>query len=522
MAVLSHRASIESIVVTADQMRRIEGVMFDQGMPVPALMEKVAGLITAWLIEHFSPSDYAQVGVLVGPGHNGGDALVVARELWFKGYGVTICCPLDKQKPLTADHLRFVQSLGIPIQKDFKTLSSCGFILDGLFGFGLERPLKGALADVVDTINTWSQPVVSIDLPSGLHTNTGEVLGTALKATHTLCLGLWKLAFCQSRALTYLGHRHLIDFHIPPAALKEVLSSPPQVQRMTSATARLRLPLPRTPDTHKYRVGHGLVVAGSRQFAGAAILTGLGARGSGIGMLSLAVPESLRWLLVKELPEALVIGCPETDTGAIAHLPDDWDLASYDAVVCGPGLSRQATGVLKTLLNAPVPLVLDADGLNMLADLNPLEVLPKRNSVTVLTPHPGEFKRLFPDIAAGGSDPGQAAQTAAHQSNAVVLLKGACTVVAHPDGRLWYIDDSTPALARGGSGDILAGLVGGLLTQSMAAGDETLDHALDAAMVGTWWHAQAAKQAAARCTQLGVDGKTLAAYLNPALAEVLS
>ncbi len=521
MTAQHRQAAIASIVVTADQMRRIETHMFDQGMPVPALMEKVAGRITSWILDSFPYSEYPLVGVLVGPGHNGGDALVVARELWFQGYRVVVCCPLERQKDLTAAHLGFIRSLGVAVSSDFEALEDCTVLIDGLFGFGLERPLEGNLATAVDQINRWPQPVVSIDLPSGLHTDTGEVLGTTLVATHTLCLGLWKRAFCQSQALAYLGETHLIDFDIPDSAIHSVLEAPPQVQRITLPTARQRLPLPRTPDTHKYRVGHLLVVAGSRQFSGAAILTGLGARASGAGMLTLAVPESLRLAVVGQMPEALVLGCPENDSGAMANLPADLDFDQYDAIACGPGLSRQAEAVLKTILNVPKPLVLDADGLNLLADLSPLEVLPRRPAPTLLTPHPGEFNRLFPDLNAG-LDAGDSARAAAHHSRAVILLKGACTAVAHPDGRLWFMNDSTPALARGGSGDILTGLIGGLLTQQVATMVEpSSDLVLDAAISSAWWHARAAQLAATDCTELGVDPKTLATYLNPALAEVL-
>lgn len=521
MAPKHQRSLIQRAVVTADQMQRIEGLVFDRGMPVPALMEKVAGLMTDWILDHYACAAYPRVGVLVGPGHNGGDALVVARELLFRGYQIVLCCPLDKQKPLTANHLKFAQSLDIPVHQDVAPLQGCDVVIDGLFGFGLERPLEGKLAEIVNQINDWPNPVVSIDLPSGLDTDTGDVLGTAVKADHSLCLGLWKRAFCQSHALAYVGQRHLIDFDIPQSAIDAVLSDPPQVQRVTQESAKRRLPLPRNPDTHKYRVGHVLIVAGSRQFAGAAILTGLGARGSGVGMLTLAVPESLRLSIVGMLPEALVVGCAETESGAIADFPKDLDFDRYDAIACGPGLSRGALPVLKTILNAPTPLVLDADGLNLLAELKPLEVLPGRSAPTLLTPHPGEFKRLFPDIPTSANDAGETARTAARQSDSVVLLKGACTAVAHPDGRIRYIDDSTPALARGGSGDVLTGLAAGLLTQYSATGTANADLAFDAAFVAAWWHAQAAKLAASERTQLGVDGETLADYLNLALAETL-
>ena len=513
-------------VVTAEQMRAIEGQLFAAGMPVAALIEKVAGRITAWVVQHFPLQRYLRVGVVAGPGHNGGDALVVGRELAALGYQVQVCCPTSRQKPITEDHRRYVTYLGISVVESIDALTPCDLIIDGLFGFGLERPIEGAIADVVAAINGSACPVVSIDLPSGLHTDTGAVLGTAVRATHTLCLGLWKRAFCQDGALAYIGQSHLIDFDIPPQAIATELETLPPVRRATLATIRALLPLPRQPDTHKYRVGHLLLVAGSRPYAGAALLTALGARASGVGMLTLAVPESLRLMVVAQMPEALVLGCPETDDGAIAHLPNDLDLSRYDAIACGPGLSRHAMPAVQSVLNSAAPLLLDADGLNLLAELGGMDTLSSRSAPTILTPHRGEFKRLFPNQLAASDDAGSAAVAAAHQSGAVVLFKGACTAIAHPNGALWYVPESTPALARGGSGDLLTGLIGGLLAQSAAGAsnsvDSALDAALDAALFGAWWHGLAARTAAADRTELGVDGTQLAQYLNPVLARMLA
>ena len=500
------------LVVTAAQMGAIEAQIFADGMPVAALMEKVGGLITAWIEAHFPAQGWPRVGVLVGPGHNGGDALVVARELSCRGYGVEVIDPCDRHKDLTAAHRRYVQSLGIPLRPDLPGPGDPqpSFWVDGLFGFGLEQPLTGSLADLVNRLNAQPQPVISIDIPSGLHTDSGAVLGTAVRASHSLCLGLWKRAFCQDQALAYLGQRHRIDFQIPAAAIAAGLGETPPVYRLTAAAARARLPLPRPPATHKYQVGHLLLVAGSRQYGGAALLAGLGARASGVGMITLAVSESLRLTVLAQLPEALVVGCGETPTGAIAALPDHLDLGRYQAIAWGPGLSTDATALVEPLLASPTPLLIDADGLNLLAPLGAAAVLARRSAPTLITPHPGEFRRLFPGLWSAAPDPGEAAQDAAAESGAVVLLKGACTAIAHPDRRLWFNPDSTPALARGGSGDLLTGLAGGLLAQGMA----DLEATLDAALAATWWHGTAARRLAQRRTVLGVDGLQLAAALG--------
>ncbi|MCP6759670.1 MAG: NAD(P)H-hydrate dehydratase [Fischerella sp. CENA71] len=563
------RTQISQVVVTAQQMRDIEARIFAAGMPVAALMEKVAGLIVHRIeVLYFSEdakeedrwtcgrgdkgtrgrgdtgnkdeilsasprlpvtasSETAsprlpcsvsphKVGILVGPGHNGGDALVVARELHFRGYAVCIYSPFGKLKELTAQHLQYAQSLGIPCYQSIEELPECDLLVDGLFGFGLERELKDPVASAINqlnqkSVNQKSVPIISIDIPSGLHTDTGEVLGTAVRATHTLCLGLWKLGLLQDQALEYVGQAELIDFDIPLADVEAVLADAPRITRITEATALSTLPLPRPAVTHKYKEGHLLLICGSRRYAGGAILTGLGARASGVGMLSIAVPESLKPIMVSHLPEALIVGCPETETGAIAQLqlPENTDLNSFHAIACGPGLTKDASPILQQVLESTNPLVLDADGLNILAEMKAIPTLQKRQSLTVLTPHAGEFQRLFPDLPDAKQDRIKAVREAAAQSGAVVLLKGARTAIANRQGAVWIVPESTPALARGGSGDVLTGLMGGLIAQAVTHQIPAEDMVSTAA----WWHAQAGILTAQERTELGVDAFTLTHYL---------
>jgi ADP-dependent NAD(P)H-hydrate dehydratase / NAD(P)H-hydrate epimerase len=249
-----------------------------------------------------------------------------------------------------------------------------------------------------------------------------------------------------------------------------------------------------------------------------AILTALGARASGVGMLSIAVPESLKPLLVSHLPEALIIGCPETETGAIAHLqlPQKTDMSSFNAIACGPGLTLDATPIFPEVISSEVSLVLDADGLNILAQMGTIPTLKKRQALTVLTPHTGEFQRLFPDIADPKQDRVKAVQEAAVQSGAVVLLKGARTAIANAQGAIWINPESTPALARGGSGDVLTGLIGGLLAQA-ATKEIPVE---DIVATGAWWHSQAGILAAQERTELGVDAFTLTQYLMKVISQL--
>lgn len=512
---------LEQFIVTAAQMRAIEERVFAAGMPVTALMEKVAGLVARRIAALYPNA--RKVGVLVGPGHNGGDALVVARELLFRGYTPMIYRPIAKTKELTEQHARYAASLGIPFMQEIYPLLQCDVVVDGLFGFGLEReivePLRGAIAKINDN----PVPAIGIDVPSGIHTDTGAVLGTAIRATHTLCLGLWKLAFCQERALEYVGKAELIDFDLPLADIRAVVGTSPDFRRLTPEAAIAPLPRSRPPATHKYQQGHLLAICGSRRYTGAALLTGLGARATGVGMLSIAVPESLKLWLNAQLPEALVIGCPETESGAIAKLPSDVDLNAYRAIACGPGLTAEAVEAVQQAWNAPCPLILDADGLNILARLGTF--LPEgppllrggksglRNFPTIFTPHAGEFKRLFPELSDRLDNPPTAAGIAAAKSGAIVALKGARMAIAHPKGTVWLNPHSTPALARGGTGDVLTGLIGGLLAQGLT---DEMERVVSSAV---WWHAQAALLAVRERSELGVDAVTLTQYLGRVFNE---
>lgn len=514
------RNIVETIIVSASQMQQIEEQIFAAGMPVSALMEKAAILCSDRIAALYPQSTFTSVGILVGPGHNGGDALVIARQLYLAGYKVKVFRPFFKLKSLTAQHSNYATSLGIAFYETIGPLQECQLLIDGLFGFGLTRELPENIIEVINIINSWAKPVVSIDLPSGINTDTGETLGGAIKATNTLCLGMWKQAFFQDIALEYLGKSERIDFGILPHHIWSVLPKPALLKKMNKAIALKLLPLPRPLVAHKYTQGHLLLVCGSRRYAGAAILAALGARASGVGMLSIAVPESLKAMMVSQIPEALIVDCPENKEGAIASLPFAAStLSQFQAIACGSGLTRDAKSVVEKVLSAECPIILDADGLNILSEQDVIEVLTKREFPTVLTPHQGEFKRLFPQLIPSEEEGAKTkttdrltlVKTAAQESNSIILFKGARTAIANQQGFTWLIPESTPALARGGSGDVLTGLIGGFVAQAKE------NNLLNTVAGAAWWHAQAGILAAQEHTELGVDGTTLAKYIQLAI-----
>ncbi|RQH38010.1 NAD(P)H-hydrate dehydratase [Okeania hirsuta] len=505
----------EKFVVTAAQMRQIEERIFVAGMPVAALMEKVAGLVTRRIVKLFN-RNISKIGILVGPGHNGGDALVIARELYFQGYEIIVYCPIPKLKELTNAHSKYLQSLGVNFVDNISPVKNCDLLIDGLFGFGLEREITGDLAVAINQINSWKKQIFSIDLPSGIHTDTGEVLGTAISAKHTFCLGLWKQAFLQDQALEYIGTSELIDFDIPLADITEILGEFPTIERITKTSAITNFPLPLSPTTYKYKNGNLLLIVGSHRYSGAAILTGLGARATGVGMLSIAVPKSIKPILNNHLPEVLIIGCPETETGTIKQLPKDIDLSKFEAIACGPGLTTEPKSIVEAILSVNCPIVLDADALNICDNLEKNYLVSQRQAPTIITPHPGEFKRLFPHLENQLNNRILSAKKVTKNSNLILVFKGAKTIIANSQ-KILINPESTPALARGGSGDVLTGLVGGLLAITSA---KTLP--LEAVKTAVWWHAQAAILAAKKRTELGVDAFTLTQYLIPALEKIYS
>jgi len=500
----------QNIIVTAQQMQDIENRMFAEGMPVASLMEKAANLSTLKIIEEY-PLDRT-IGLIIGSGHNGGDGLVIARELYWRGYEVKLYTPLaDKSKELTRQHLTYVQFLHLHFVSKLQELENCDVIIDCLFGFGLNRHISNFLADDINLLNSWQKPVISIDIPSGIHTDTGEVLGVAVKATMTLCLGLWKLGLFQSPAWEYTGKLAKIDIGIPSSIISEVINQSPSIQLMTREKAKEILPLPRQVTTHKYRQGNLLMICGSRSYAGASLLAGYGANASGVGMLTMIVPHSLQPLINNHLPSALVMATEETPTGIINFTSlRSIDFSRYNTIVFGMGITKEKIPhlPLKEMLTTSATLIIDADGFHYLTQDN-LKIISQRHAPTILTPHEGEFKRLFPDINLN-NDRWQGLQQASKRINSTILLKGSKTMISHQGKNSWIIKEGTPALARGGSGDVLSGFLGGLIAQT----DLQKYSPEDVVATAGWLHQQAGILASQDLTEMGVDGVILAHYLS--------
>lgn len=478
-------------------MGSLEETLFSSGLPVAALMEKVGQAMAAWLLER--PQLLTEgVLVLVGPGHNGGDGLVVARELHLAGISVQLWCPIPARKSLTEAHWRHVLWLGVQWLEQQPDPAMPQLWLDALFGLGQTRPLPS------DLVNLFRQRaalndgrLISLDVPSGLCSDTGEPLGgEAARAAVTLTVGLFKRGLALDQARPWVGSQVRIDVGLPRHVLRGLGASP--LRRLPVSEA-CTVPVPALPTTAmKYQRGRCLVVAGSERFPGAAHLALQGAMASGCGSVQAVLPARVAQTLWQVIPEVIV----ESDAMPLERL---------DGVLFGPGLGVDPqvwAHWSERLLRFEGLLVLDADGLNGLAaSADGWRWLLKRQGPTWLTPHGAEFARLFPHCC--GSDQLNNAIAAARCSGCCVLHKSAHSVVAEPQGSGVVLVETSPWAARTGLGDILAGFCTGWGAKTLAAkGEPDLESFAAAACLHGYAAAEARSSeasAVAECLKINTE-----------------
>ena len=475
-------------------MLALEQEWLGSGLPVAALMEAVGQAMADWCLQRRKRLDQG-VLVLVGPGHNGGDGLVVARRLMHAGVEVRLWAPLPIRQALTQEHWRHLEWLGATVLETDPDPEDSALWVEALFGLGQHRPLPEGLALLLGERER-VQPgrLISLDVPAGMHSNHGRMqAGGGAVASDTLCVGLVKRGLVQDAALANVGCLHRLDPGVPHQLI-DSLAGPVVLRVMAKDLATL--PVPKDPPTAmKYQRGRVMLLAGSERYRGAALLAAQGAMASGVGSLKAALPEAVAERIWQWIPElVLSAGLPATASGGLAWGP--WlaqaDLSRLDALLLGPGiggLSAPWEAWAEPLLSFEGLLVLDADGLNALSASNKgWRWLCQRAFPTWITPHQSEFARLFPDFS--GREPLESAQGAAAESGAVVLLKGAHSVIADPKGVVHQLVDTSVQVARTGLGDLLAGFVLGWGARSRACGEQPRGQALAAAAL---LHAEASR-----------------------------
>jgi ADP-dependent NAD(P)H-hydrate dehydratase / NAD(P)H-hydrate epimerase len=463
-------------ILTAAQMSEVDRLTTERyRIPSILLMENAGRSFTDELAKASPGLDGKHIMILCGRGNNGGDGLVVARYLTLRGAKPSILLFSEPGK-LKGDALtnwEIVHAMGLPAQilptsllakSYFKKAAVPDVIVDALFGTGLSKPIGPDFQPMVEWINKASGKafVAAVDIPSGLMADSFRVPGPAVKAHLTVTFSALKLAHVIPPAADFAGRVVLVSIGSPPALFEN-----PEYRFNLIDQEQVRSALPRRArDSHKGTFGHIFVVAGSRGKSGAALMTGLAALRSGSGLVTLWLPESLQRGVVGKFPELMTEFLPETDEGT-----SDWtgakkilaQLSQSDTLVLGPGMTTHASTknlIWELVRRSPVPVVLDADGIN--AFMPPAEPLQNdADQPVIITPHPGEMARLTGrKIVEIQKDRAQTALEYASRNNCHVILKGFQTVIASPAGDLFINDTGNPGMATGGTGDILAGMVG--------------------------------------------------------------
>jgi hydroxyethylthiazole kinase-like uncharacterized protein yjeF len=501
---------------TAAEMRTLEERAAASGRPPDVLMED-AGLGVAqevWINLGAVPE--RKVVVLVGPGNNGGDGLVAARHLhdWGLKVEAVLLAPRGEDD---ANLQQFVER-GVPVRSPDEldeALSGAEAVVDAVLGTGRARPIEGALADALDRVaracdeSILRPTVFAVDLPTGVDADTGAADPHTLRAGVTVALGCSKIGLHTLPGAEYAGRVEVADIGLPADAIAGL-----PVELLNARWVRERLP-PRPAGANKGTFGRVLAVAGSRPYVGAARLAALGALRSGAGLVTVACPESVQPLVAPGLTEATFLPLPDRPREAAVAVARA--LQGYDVLLLGPGLGQGAEqlALVRQVLFSLQPdgpqVLIDADGLNNLAKL-PLW-WERVDAPCVLTPHPGEHARLtgrpVRDIQ---SDRLRAAREAARAWGKTVVLKGAYTVIAAPDGRAAVNPYANPALASGGTGDVLSGAVAGLMAQGVAP--------FEAACCGAYLHAAAAEGLRADLGDAGLLAGDLLIELPRTLREL--
>jgi ADP-dependent NAD(P)H-hydrate dehydratase / NAD(P)H-hydrate epimerase len=453
-------------ILTTAEMGRADAFAVAHGVPSLVLMENAGKAVADAIAVRFKP---CPVTVLCGPGNNGGDGFVVARLLDEYGFTVRMAQDADHKGDAKEMSLRWK---GARVALAPEALDGARLVVDGLFGAGLSRPLEGAAAQVVEALN--DLPVVAIDVPSGLSGDTGQPLGAVyVKAALTVTFFSKKPGHLLLPGRVLCGETVVADIGIPAEAASTQLHE--------NTPALWRYPWPKA-EGHKYGRGHCVVVSGPAHATGAARLAARASLRVGAGLVSVASPPEAVAVNAAHLTAIMIK--PFEGADGLAELLADKRL---NAVALGPGLGvgGETRELVRVALKSGAAVLVDADAITSFKD-DPEALFNRLHDHCVLTPHDGEFERLFSGLLDESASKVDAARTAAKRAGCVVLLKGGDTVIADPNGKAAINANAPPTLATAGSGDVLAGLIAGMLAQQMSA--------FDAACAGAWLHGDAARR----------------------------
>lgn len=506
-------------VLTAAQMREVDRRTAELGIPNIVLMENAGHRVVEVLEREYAPLAEQRILVICGKGNNGGDGLVVARQLHARirprSLDVVLAGDPKEMRGDAAENYRMLQAVGCPVSFDLTApMKTATIVVDALLGTGLNGPAAGRSAALICAINREFPlaEVVSVDLPSGLDSDSGFLPGEAVRAHHTVTFTAPKLCQVLSPACELAGQLHVTQIGSPAelyendASIWLSLSEP----KLFSELFR-----PRVADSNKGLYGHVLVIAGGRGKTGAAAMAGIAVLRAGAGLATVASAESAISAISAHAPEIMTEPLPETDDGAISVRALDHLAAiaeKKNVVALGPGMGQHPDTVefiRRVVRDTALPTVVDADGLNALR----ADDLPGAG-VRILTPHPGEMSRLTGiTIAQIQADRIGCARSFAIAHQVYLVLKGNRTVIAAPDGRVWINPTGSPAMSTGGTGDVLTGMISGLIAQF----PKQLEAALLAAV---YLHGRAGELGAAQLGEKTLIATDLFEFLPEAMREV--
>ena len=497
-------------VLTAAQMREIDRRTIEAGIPGVILMENAGCRVVEFLERTFAPLRNHRITILCGKGNNGGDGLVITRQLFTRIHPHALHVVLAGEAP---ENHAMLTAAGCEVTREITPEARrATLVIDALLGTGVRGPAEGRIAELIREINAGfpDAAVVAVDVPSGLQSDAHTVTGDAVRARYTVTFTAPKPCLVLPPACDYAGHVEVAPIGTPPDLYEKddsiylALSGPRDFADLFEA---------RKPDSNKGNYGHVLTIAGARGKTGAAAMAGIAALRAGAGLSTVATAASALTAVAAYSPEIMTEPLAETDTGAISeHAPFQHILNKKTVVACGPGLGThpETVAFVRRLANdLTMPVVIDADALNAL-DAKQFSPTGPR----VLTPHPGEMARLLgktvPEVQA---DRVETARAFARAHTAYVVLKGYRTIVATPAGRAWINPTGSPALATGGTGDVLTGLIAGLIAQF----EDRLEQAVLAAV---WLHGRAGELAANALGEKSTIATDLFRFLPEAMREV--
>ena len=518
-------------ILTASQMQQVDRLTTEHfGVLGITLMETAGSSATTAIINHFNSLRY--VKIFCGKGNNGGDGAVIARHLWLKGIKVDLFL-IGKLEETRGDaHINFaaVKNLAtvepLIVYKEIESIDQlhetfkkpCDLYVDALFGTGASRPLTGIFQELVELLNTSNTPIVAIDIPSGLNADSSELIGKTVFAELTTTMTAPKVANVLPPAMHYNGSLVVIPIGSPSSLINSCGSKLNLVdqEEITRFLAKSR----RVSSVFKNNVGHVLVVAGGRGKIGAAGLTAQAVMRAGAGLVTLASPQSCQQALASSIElEIMTEGLTETVQGLISvdALKTILQLAENKSLIAiGPGLgtSEDSSKLMLSLVKErPCSLVIDADGLNSLSPW-PSELQGSAEKPIIITPHPGEMARL---LGVKTSDINQSrvelARKLATTNQLIVILKGERTLIAAPDGEVYINTTGNAGMATAGSGDVLTGIIAGLLAQAPS-------QALSATIAGVYLHGLAGDLAAKSLGQRSLIASDLTNHLAQAIITV--